>query len=140
MSAFLSILSGFLITMMILMNATLSSALGPYTANVVIHGIGLILITLFLLLNRTHLIQKKELPLWLYTGGMIGILTVFFSNYSFFNLGASLTLALGLLGQSLTALVVDHYGFFGAHKHPFHIKKLAGLAIIATGITVMAFS
>ncbi|MNI28988.1 hypothetical protein D3C73_827930 [compost metagenome] len=57
---------------------------------------------------------------------------------SFNYLGASLTLSLGLLGQSVASILIDHYGFLGAEVVKFNKQKLIGLIAISLGIFIMS--
>ncbi|WP_202906312.1 DMT family transporter, partial [Clostridium botulinum] len=58
-------------------------------------------------------------------------------NLSFSKLGVSLTLALGLLGQSLSSIFIDHFGLLGMKVIKFEKKKCIGLLFIILGIFIM---
>lgn len=73
----------------------------------------------------------------MFSGGLIGILTVLFTNISFTNLGVSLTVSLALLGQLVTSIVIDHFGYFDLEVNKFEKKKIIGLGIIILGIFIM---
>ena len=73
----------------------------------------------------------------MFTGGLIGILTVLFTNASFSTLGVSLTVSLSLLGQLITSLLVDHFGYFNLPINKFDKKKILGFIIIIIGIYIM---
>lgn len=45
--------------------------------------------------------------------------------------------ALGLLGQAVTSMLIDGLGLFGMRKYPFRKSSLIGLAFSAAGILVM---
>ena len=126
---------GVLISIMILFNGAMSNSLGNGMALVLIHFTGLI--TLIFVGEIPNWDKLKNIPLYLLSAGAIGIFIVTFNNVSFLNIGMSLTLALGLLGQALIALVFDHYGFLGMKKVKFRKKKLIGLGMITLGIIVM---
>ncbi|MFL0247496.1 DMT family transporter [Candidatus Clostridium stratigraminis] len=136
------LLSGFigiLITVMLVVNGALSKNTGTYSSIVIIHIIGLICISCILLIKRIKLKLHNNIPVYLYSAGAIGVFTVLLNNLSFNNIGASLTLALGLLGQSITSIVIDHYGLLGAEVYKFKKQKLIGLIIITLGIVIMTF-
>lgn len=134
----LAILNGILITTMIMMNGELAANIGNYHATVFIHFSGLILITIFYLIKRkTHTKSKEHLPLYLFSGGVIGVLTVVFNNISTIYLGVTITLGISLFAQSVTSLIIDHYGFLGIQKHRFNKHKLIGLFCIVLGIFAM---
>ena len=139
---------GALISIMILFNGAMSNTVGNGMALLLIHFTGLITLILVFLSQRVskrnnligdaqNLGELKNIPLYLFSAGAIGIFIVTFNNVSFLNIGMSLTLALGLLGQALIALVFDHYGFLGMKKVKFRRKKLIGLGMITIGIIVM---
>jgi len=135
----LSGLIGILITVMLVFNGTLSKNTGNYSSIVIIHLTGLICISCILLIKKRKLKLYNNIPIYLYSAGAIGVFTVLLNNLSFNYIGASLTLALGLLGQSITSIVIDHYGLLGAEVYKFKKQKLIGLTIITLGIIIMTF-
>ncbi len=137
MTNLLSAFTGALIAIMILFNGALSNATGNYIATVIVHIIGLISIILALLITKSKLKLKKGLPLYLYSAGAIGVFTILFNNLTFKTLGVSITLALGLLGQSFASMVIDHFGLMGMKVIKFEKKKYIGLAFIILGIFIM---
>ncbi len=134
-----SLFIGVLISVMIMINGTLSAASGNYAAVVIIHLVGLLGIIIAMLPGKAFRFKLKGIPLYLYSAGTIGIFTVLFNNMGYAALGVSLPLALGLFGQLLASLVIDHFGLFQMKKIRFEKKKFMGLAIIFAGILVMAF-
>ncbi len=138
MNNLISAFIGTLIAVMILINGTLSNALGNYTSTMIIHIIGLIAIILVLLASRQKFTIIKSVPFYLYSAGAIGVFTVLFNNLTFSTLGVSLTLALGLLGQSVASVIIDHFGLWGMKVMKYQKKKLIGLVFIISGIVIMA--
>lgn len=133
----LSVLSGVLIAVMLMVNGVLAGSLGNYTSTVLIHVVGLAAITVVLAVTRSRVVIPRGTPILLFSAGVIGVFTVLFNNIGFIALGASLTIALGLLGQTLASVVIDHFGWFGLPRIKFAKKKALGLALIAAGIVVM---
>lgn len=138
MNDLVSAFIGALIAVMIMINGTLSNSLGNYTATIIIHIIGFIAIILVLIGSRQRFIINKSVPFYLYTAGAIGVFTVLFNNLTFNSLGVSLTLALGLLGQSIASIIIDHLGLFGMKVIKYQKKKFIGFVFIILGIAVMA--
>jgi transporter family-2 protein len=130
----LPVLSGILITVMVAINGQLTQTYGIYSATVVIHIVGLVFISLLVAVKRSHLLFPKKLPFYYYLGGAIGVGTVVFNNIAFGHISVSAIVALGLLGQILTSLVIDQFGFFSMARHPFSLRKLPGIALVAIGI------
>lgn len=137
MTEFLSILSGILVSVMLLFNGQLSEAYGNALATVLIHAIGLVGICMWLAIKKQSLRHTLQEPKHLYLGGIVGIGTVLLSNLTFIHLGVSLTLVLSLLGQIVVSLVIDGAGLLGAKKIQFEKKKLIGMALVAAGAVLM---
>lgn len=135
----LSLLIGILVAIMIGFNGKLSYGLGNYSSLVIIHIVGFIAILVIMLYKKIKISFRNSLPLYLYIAGAISVFTVMFNNISFVALGVSLPVALGLLGQLLTSLAFDHYGFLGMPKVSFRKKKILGLLVIIAGISIMTF-
>ena len=133
---FLSLLTGVLITLMVAVNGGLTAFYGVYSATVMIHIVGLIIISLVVLVKRENPFAKGH-TWFLYLGGAIGVLTTVSNNIAFGRISVSALLALGLLGQSVTGLIIDQCGLFGMPKHPFTKQKLIGLTLIIAGIVSM---
>lgn len=138
MNYIVSVFAGALLALMISLNGTVGETAGNYTSSVIIHVIGLIGIIIILIATKSKFKNLKSIPFYMYTGGLIGVLTVIFSNASFSKLGVSLTVSLCLLGQLTTSIIVDHFGYFNLPVNKFNKKKIIGLAIIILGIVVMS--
>lgn len=137
MNCIISIVIGAMISIMLLFNGTLSYSFGNYTSSTIIHIVGLLVLIPVLLISRTKIKLSKRIPIYLYGAGAVGVFTVLFTNISYLELGASLTIALGLLGQSLISILIDHMGLLGMKVNKFNKKKLVGLSLIVFGIFVM---
>lgn len=124
---FLSAFTGLLIAGMIAINGELTAAVGVYAAAVIIHIVGLACTGGILLARRAPLFPQGRPPLHLLLGGVIGLLTTVFNNAAFGHISVSAILALGLLGQSVTSLLIDHFGWLSMPKRPFLPWKMAGL-------------
>lgn len=128
---------GVLIAIMVTINGTLASNIGDYYSTVIIHITGLSVAIIILLIRKTKVRISKGIPVYLFSGGIIGAFMVVFNNMCFSQLGVSLTLALGLVGQLVASAVIDHYGLFGLAVNKFKKEKLLGFIIIITGIIMM---
>ena len=131
------VLVGLLIAIMVTINGTLAGVVGDYAATVVIHFIGLLLISIILIAKKLKIRVEKQIPLYWFSGGAIGAFMIIFNNMSFSHLGVSLTLALGLVGQLIASAVIDHYGLFGLNVSKFKKEKMIGFITIFAGITIM---
>jgi len=132
----LSLLAGILITVMVMFNGQLSEHYGIFTAAIIIHIVGLILISVMLFVRRENPIKKFH-PWFFYLGGAIGVLTTVSNNFSFGRISVSSIMALGLLGQSITGIIIDHYGLLNMPKHRLNRDKIIGVLLVAFGIIAM---
>ncbi|WP_167957850.1 DMT family transporter [Anaerosporobacter faecicola] len=134
----LAILNGILITTMTTMNGDLAAQIGNYHATVFIHLSGLLPIAVLYWRQHKRTPQTQEkIPLYLYSGGIIGVLTVVFTNVAINKLGVTVTLGICLFAQTVISLIFDHFGLLGMKKHPFNKHKLIGLSCICLGIFAM---
>lgn len=137
MIIFLVLMTGIIVSVMNIFNSQLSQYLGVYLSTVLIHFIGLVTFVIVMIIKKEKINISKQGPWLLYTGGMIGVLTVVFNVISIQGIGAALVSALSLFGQILISLLLENKGWLGTKKHSFHLKKIISLFIIVLGIGVM---
>ena len=133
---FLSLLAGMLISVMVVFNGGLNARVGQTMALVIIHVAGFLFLFAAFFIKKEKPILKK-LPLWLYTGGLFGILTTVFNNTAFGHISVSAMMALSLLGESVSGLLADHFGMIGLPIRRFRFEKLWGGLITLIGIVWM---
>lgn len=107
---------------MLPLNGILSELIGKYTASVVIHLVGLIAVIFVLIINKHKIRFDKGIPLFIQCWSDWSI-HCSFNNISFSVLGASITIALSLLGQSIASIVIDHFGLLGMKVAKFEKKN-----------------
>lgn len=137
MYSFLAALAAVLIAVMVAINGRLTAGLGISVATVVIFIVGTVSISLAALIKRERVFAVRGLPLWLFSGGVIGYFTTLFNNMSVGRISITAILALSLLGQAATSLVIDQFGFFDMPARRFNAAKLLGLAATGAGIAVL---
>jgi transporter family-2 protein len=134
-----AVIIGLLITIMVTFNGILSTYTDSYQSLLIIHIMGLITVIIILITKKQTLKVSKNIPIYLFSGGLIGVLVVFLNNLCFNALGASLTLSLGVFGQLILASFIDHYGLFGLDVYKFKKKKILGFGIILLGLVAMIY-
>lgn len=136
---FLSVFAGSIIAIMIAINGILTLHYSIYLSTVIIHIVGLVIITLILIRHKENPApwKNKQLPLFLYSGGLLGIATTVFNNAAFGKISMSAILAIVLLGQSVASIIIDHFGWLDMPYQPFNKKKLIGLSFIILGIVLI---
>ena len=157
MIAALAPLAGILITLMNALNSRLSAFVGSLASVLTIHLVGIAALALVFFIQQAARAlganrarggasaprigrerERASLPTYAYLGGVVGVATVFTSAYSYGALGASLAVALGLIGQTSFSLIVDATGAFGRPRRPLAIRRLPGIAVVAVGAVCMA--
>lgn len=135
----IAVFIGALIALMVGYNGVLAEGVGNYTSTVIIHLVGMMILIVVLLVTKSKVGFKKNVPIYLYSAGVMGVMTVLFNNASFMVLGASVTLALGLLGQAIASFIIDHYGLLGMPQVKMKKEKIIGLGLVCIGIGFMMF-
>ena len=137
MNLVLAFMCGIIITVMNVFNGELSNNYGTYIAVCIIHLVGLITFIVIMFIKKQRLTFKNGLQLWLYSGGVVGVLTVIFNVVSINDVGAALLTALGLLGQMITSILLEYKGWFGSIQKKLTPIKCLSLIIVMIGIGVM---
>ena len=76
-------------------------------------------------------------PWWIWTGGVFSATFIVVSTFLTPRLGVAVTLSTIIVGQLSAALVVDHYGLFGGTVVRASFTRVAGVALLLAGITLM---
>lgn len=137
MYIFLSVLTGVVLSVMIAINGNLTNLYGAFWAAVIIHCVGSLVAFALCKMEKEQRPIFGQGPVWIYLGGAIGLITTVFQNFAFGKISVTSLIALGLLGQTLTSCVIDHFGLFDCPKRPFSGKQLPGLACSFAGIFLM---
>lgn len=72
----------------------------------------------------------------LYLGGIYGFIIISATAVVFPKLGAAWAVALIVLGQSMAALVIDHFGLMGMERIQIAPQRLIGLILVVGGVAV----
>lgn len=139
------LLLGFIFGFFPPIQTTINSLLASHThspafASLVSFTIGsitlLILTAIFnrsLKLKTSHLKFGKLKPIY-FTGGILGMAFVTSNIILMPHLGAALTTLIGMFGQILMGILIDHFALFGSPKIDMTSRKTIGLLCILTGI------
>lgn len=76
-------------------------------------------------------------PWWVWIGGLLGALYVITSIIAVAPLGAALTIASVIVGQVLTSLLIDHYGWLGVEVQRLSATRAAGAALLLGGVLLI---
>ncbi|CUH96174.1 putative membrane protein [Propionispora sp. 2/2-37] len=132
----LALLSGILMAVQGSLNAALSKVIGLMETTFIVHLIGtvLLIVILFLLkLGRGNLYALTDAPWYAYLGGVISIFIIYLVAASIPQAGMANATTAIIVGQVLTAIIIDHLGAFGMEQASWEWNDLAGLALLAIG-------
>lgn len=119
-------------------NAVLGKAIGLLWAVLLVQGTGLLAAGIILAIRQPSLPRAwVGAPWYTYLGGTLGLLIVYLVAASIPRLGVALTTTVIILGQLVTAAVIDHLGLFGLERTPFPWWKLGGVALLALGARLL---
>jgi transporter family-2 protein len=76
-------------------------------------------------------------PWWIWIGGLLGAAYVAISVVLISRLGAAFAFSLVVLGQMVTALILDRFGWFGVPIHDLTPGRLIGVALVISGVVLI---
>lgn len=137
LALFLALVSGVFMALQGSLNAALSKVVGLWETALVVHitGTALVAILLFVLRlgRQQHIFYSAQAPWYLYLGGVIGVLIIYLVMASIPRVGVANATTAIIVGQVLTAIVIDHFGLFGLAEITCGWNQLLGLGLLATG-------
>ena len=137
MYSILALVIGALISIMLSFNGLLEKNVGVIYSLVIIHIVGLITVAVIMLSKREKIKIKEKLPIFLFSGGAVGVMLTFVNITTIGKIGVALTTSLAVFAQLIFSSLIDHYGLFGMDKYKFNPKKLVGLIIVFIGLVIM---
>lgn len=134
MNELLVLLAGVFLAIMIAINGLLNKYLSVWEVSFIVHFIGMILLMLYIKFIKKEKINILGIPMYLYFAGVLGVSLVSLNSFGTNLVGVTLTIALSLSAQIITSTVIDHFGFFGVKKIPFHLLRIPSFAIMFLGL------
>ena len=112
----------------------LSSRLGPLESVFVVHIGGAILSGIpLVLMAGGKLGALGSAPWYAWFAGAFGLVTVAAIGFAVPRVGVSGATVALILGQLLTAAVIDHFGWFGVNVRAFDPVRAAGFGLLLAG-------
>ena len=136
LSLLLALISGVLMAVQGSLNTTLSKVVGLLETTFIVHITGtiLLMILLFILkMGRGNLYALPEAPWYAYLGGVIGVGIIYLVAASIPEVGVANATTAIIIGQVLTAIIIDHFGAFGLEKMPYGWSQFLGLTLLVIG-------
>tara|TARA_R110002167_G_scaffold257488_1_gene463936 strand:+ start:156 stop:773 length:618 start_codon:yes stop_codon:yes gene_type:complete len=124
-------------------NGSLSKVLAhPYQAALISFSVGTALLLILCLFSGvfppSFQSTPGQLPWWIWSGGAIGVVVVTTSLFFVPRVGSVPWFAAIMTGQTLAAILLDHYGWMGNPQATASPLRLLGVALLVAGVLVIA--
>ena len=124
-------------------NATLSgylthpsqAAFISFLGGVIIYSI----ILFFLKPTLPSLDELKKIPLWAFTGGLMGACIVFGAIIIAPKIGAATYVSTFITGTIIMSLLLDHFGLMAFQTKPIDLWTIFGASLVITGMMIVNF-
>ncbi len=131
-------LAGAAIAVQAAVNAGLAARIGLGAALIVSTTLVLAFcVTFHLATGGTTFSLPSAAPWYVYLGGACGFGFILATAFVFPKLGAASSVALVVLGQGGTALLLDHYGLLGLDREPVSLSRIGAFALIVAGVVLL---
>ena len=118
-------------------NGMLARAGGsPVLAALVSFAVGMAVLIAILLAGGQRWTAQPffALPWYAWLGGIYGALYVAVAAYAAPRVGLGVFVTIGIAGQLLVAVWLDHHGALGVPRAPINIGRLAGIGLVFIGV------
>lgn len=119
------------------LNAALGQRLGtPIAAGTILFCVALTatVCVLFLTGGAPHLAKAVSAPKHLFLAGLLVAFYVLSITWVAPKFGVGNAVFFVLLGQLISAAVIDHFGLFGAQISPLSLARAGGIGMMAAGV------
>ena len=116
-------------------NGSLGRIIGTWEGSFMVHAVGLLLIAALVFIfgvGQGGLAKIKEVPWYLYLGGIINVIIILGVMLSIGQIGAAKATTAIICGQLAMALIVESFGLFDLQQASFTWTK--GLGLLLMGI------
>jgi transporter family-2 protein len=131
----IAIVTGGLVTLSRLVNSNLSDEIGIFQSTFYNYLIGLIASFVVLIFSNDSILTfsttLSQVPIWAFTGGLIGVLVVALSSYVTPKISVFYLTILTFIGQLFTGIIMDYYTL-----NILSIGKLIGGFFVLSGLII----
>jgi len=129
-------LAGIGIPVMAALNSTLGMRLAnPAMSTFILFLVGLLISTVALMISGLPLKSQFEtISFPYYLGGIFVAFYVLAITWIAPRFGVGNAVFFVLLGQLISAAIIDHFGLLGANQVPLDMKRIIGLVLMAIGV------
>lgn len=128
-------IGGIAITLQAQFMGVMDKHIGTLESMFITYGSGGFLIGLAMLVTKGGNVSAwKEVPWYVLSAGLLGLIIVGTIGYSTQRLGLVTALTILVASQFITGALLDHFGLFGANLQPLNLTRLAGIGTMLLGV------
>ena len=137
----MALISGAILPIQAIINFRLSKNVGgPIIAAFISFAVGTIGLLLYLIISKQFnfrdLITQPS-PWWIWIGGLLGTFYVAAIVMLVPRLGVALAFSLVIAGQTITAIIFDHFGWLGVAIREISLGKIIGALLLIAGVVLI---
>jgi len=131
----LAVLGGLAVTLQGQFMGLMDQSMGTKASVLVTYGSGgLAALLLFLLLPGSAFRLGRDLPWYVFSAGLLGLVIVGTIGFVLPRMGAAKGFTLMIAAQFILAAAIDHYGLFGAALRPLDLQRFGGMVVVLAGV------
>lgn len=115
-----------------------SYVLSPFIASMISFVIGTIFLSMIVIANGLPLAPPlntfTEQPLWIWLGGVCGVIALTTNIFIFPKIGSVETAIMPIIGMIATGMIIDNFGLFNSIVQSFSLNRLFGVLLILAGV------
>ena len=120
-------------------NSRLKVSVGsPFVASLISFSLGTVFLGLITTVFDGSLFFPMKLltqePIWLWLGGLLGVIYLTSNILLFPKLGSVQTVIMPILGQILMGLIIDNFGLFDSLVKPLNWSRIVGAILVIIGV------
>lgn len=139
-SLILALVSGIFMAVQGSLNAALSKVIGLLETTFFVHIIGTVVLGILLFgfkLGKGNMVALTQAPWYSYLGGVISVFIIYLVAASIPEVGVANATTAIIIGQVLTAIIIDASGAFGLATITWNWSQVAGVAFLAIGAKLL---
>lgn len=120
-------------------NSRLKVSVGsPFVASLISFSLGTVFLGLITTVFDGSLFFPMKIltqePIWLWLGGLLGVIYLTSNILLFPKLGSVQTVIMPILGQILMGLIIDNFGLFDSLVKPLNWSRIVGAILVIIGV------
>jgi transporter family-2 protein len=133
---------GLLVPLQTAANSRLRGVVGPaYVSTLVSFTVSTLALLLVSLIAGIPIMPTSQMldaaPGWSWFVGIIAVITITIAIHLFKEIGQLQAIVIPMFSQLIFSLLIDHFGWFGAHVIPLGINRIVGALLLIVGVILV---